>query len=172
MGHLEKEVWLQPLVVLKLTAPVNWWAWTIPRIYLTCWWRRCEVAESVFPNQYPDRQIYYNHTQHPIHFIYIYRLIYTSFSCFLSTCHKLLDHPICCKNNIQHLNTYDQIVDGYKYGWVWMNVCKYLCFVEFNLVLLTWVGGNFWAGSSRRQHKPTENFHECTNFAGCVEGDE
>ena len=38
--------------------------------------------------------------------------------------------------------------------------------------LLTWVGGNFWVGSSRRLHKPTENFHECTNFSGCVEGDE
>lgn len=61
MGHLEKELWLQPLVVLELTVAVDWRRssrWTIPRIYLSCWWRS-EVAETVFPDQYPDRLTYY-----------------------------------------------------------------------------------------------------------------
>lgn len=62
--------------------------------------------------------------------------------------------------------------DGFicEYGYIY--VSTFFFSVKSNLYFLTWVGDNFWAGSSRRRHKPTVNFHECRDFVVCVEGDE
>lgn len=48
MGHLEEELWLKSLEVLKFTVAIDWWAHTVAGVDLPRWGSK--VAKTILPD--------------------------------------------------------------------------------------------------------------------------